>query len=906
MNKIKKYLILLIIFMGVLVNIENVYAVNVTIGETGWMYERQQFSGDNKHHSSDKFHFFYVDNQVSYCIEPTVHYGNGIVEGTWDDMNLDNDIKELVTLIAYYGYTYPGHETLEYRSAAQAMIWEAVMKDGFVKFSKDYWGRGQVLDLTKEREEISGLIDQHYVRPSFNAGYYRVQKGKSITLTDTNNVLSQYDVSVSGADYSINGNNLTITPKVSGIIDVALSKRMPYSTGYKLFVGDTDQNMIIPGTSDPVVAKIRIDSFNGFVEGVKKDKKTGVAQGQAKLSGAEYGVYEKETYKLVTTVITDKDGYFKSDSVLEAKEYYMQELKASEGYKLDTTRYEFSLVNQDSAYVEVYEEVVENWVSILKQYGNIDGNTDFLNAEANIEFEIKYPNGDLYDIIKTDKNGYATISLPYGKWLFHQVNTTTGYEKIYDFYVTVDDTSEKEQYYNILNNSLTAYLQVVKVDEETNKIIAIADTTFKILNEDTKQYVSQFVSGQVISEFKTDKNGKMITPLKLPAGNYKLIEVSSPHGYLLDNEGLSFCIGEDTDYQYSTYGVFVSVIYKNTPIKGQFKILKIGEDMIIKDNSFIYNTKPIKGVVFEVRAAEDVLSSDGNHLYFKKDALVDTLTTNEVGVALSKLLPLGKYYYKEVQTGDCYVLDKEKHYFELKAKDNETPVVLESYSHLNLLKKGTFELLKTDLFSNEPVPGTLIEIYTENDELIYSNKTNDNGKIILENLKVGKYYAIERESATGYLLTEEKVYFEIKDNGEIVKGTLTNKPVIGYLDFTKLDFLTGETIPNTLVEVYNADTGELVFSGFTDENGKILLELKYGKYYVVERKPASEDYILNTEKIYFEICKENETVPVTMTNEKVKIDVPQTGAYDNHIVDTISFLLILLGIGAFIYDKKKK
>ena len=41
MNKIKKYLILLIIFMGVLVNIENVYAVNVTIGETGWMYERQ-------------------------------------------------------------------------------------------------------------------------------------------------------------------------------------------------------------------------------------------------------------------------------------------------------------------------------------------------------------------------------------------------------------------------------------------------------------------------------------------------------------------------------------------------------------------------------------------------------------------------------------------------------------------------------------------------------------------------------------------------------------------------------------------------------------------------------------------------------------------------------------------------
>lgn len=907
MSKIKKYLILLVIFMGLLVNIDNVYAANVTIGETGWMYERQQFTGENKHHSSDKFHFYYVDNEVAYCLEPTVHYGNDIVEGTWDAMNLDSSIKERITLIAYYGYTFPGHETLEYRAAVQAMIWEEVMQDGFVKYSKDYWGKGQVLDLTAERNEINRLIEQHSIRPSFDAGYYRVQKGKSLTLTDTNNVLSDYDVSVSGADYSINGNILTITPKVSGTIDVSFSKRMPYSTKYKLMIGDVAQNMIIPGMSDPVIGKIRIDSFNGFVEGYKKDKKTSIAQGQAKLSGAEYGIYEKATDKLVTTVITNEDGYFKSDSVLEAKEYYMAELKPSEGYKLDLTHYDFSLVNQESAYVEVYEEVVENWVSILKQYGNVDGNTDFLNAEANIEFEIKYPNGDLYNIIKTDKNGYATISLPFGKWLFHQVNAKAGYEKIYDFYITVSETSEKEQYYNILNNSLTAYLQVIKVDEETNEVIAIADTTFKIFNVDTNQYVSQFVAGKVISEFKTDEDGKMITPLKLPAGNYKLIEVSSPYGYLLDKDGLLFSIGENTEYQYSTYGAFVSVVYKNIPIKGQFKIHKTGEDMVIKDGKFIYEPKPLGKIIFKAYAAENILSTDGNHLYFEKDALVDVLTTDSDGYAISKLLPLGKYYYKEEITEEQYILDNEKHYFELKAKDNETPIVLESYSHLNLLKKGTFELLKTDLFNNEPIAGTLIEIYTaDTEELIYSNRTNDNGKVILENLKVGKYYAIERESSTGYLLTEEKVFFEIKDNGEIVKGTLTNKPITGWLDFTKVDLLTGETIPNTLIEVYNADTNELVFSGLTDDKGKILLKLRYGNYYAIERKPASEDYILNTEKIYFEIREESETVPVTMTNEKIKIDVPITGAYDNHITETIAALLILFGIGVVIYAKKKK
>lgn len=100
------------------------------------------------------------------------------------------------------------------------------------------------------------------------------------------------------------------------------------------------------------------------------------------------------------------------------------------------------------------------------------------------------------------------MNLPYGVWKFHQVNTTTGYEKIYDFYITVNETSEKEQYYNILNNTLYAYLQVIKVDSETGKTIAIANTTFKIFNTDTNQYVSQYVGGKVYSEFKTDEMAK--------------------------------------------------------------------------------------------------------------------------------------------------------------------------------------------------------------------------------------------------------------------------------------------------------------------------------------------------------------------------------------------------------------
>jgi len=907
MKKLSRYLLLIfVVLLTLLFNAETVDAANVSVMETGYMYERQQFSGEGKHHASDKLYNYYVDNQVSYCIETNVIYGSGITLGTWEDTGLPQNIKERVTLLAYYGYTYPGHETLKYRIATQTMIWETIMADGYVIISSDYWGNGTILDFSKERAEIERLIENHYNKPSFDGTVHKVQRGKSITLTDKNNVLSEYNVVVIGAEYSVVGNKITITPTKNGKIDLTFSKKMPYSSKYKLFVGDGLQNMIVPGSVDSIIAKVSLDVFGGTVEGYKKDKETGSAQGQALLSGAKYGVYEQDTGKLVTTFITDEKGYFKTDNVLQAKEYYIKEISSSIGYKLDETCYNFSLVNKDTAYVEVYEEVIKNYVSILKQYGAIDGNTDFLNSEEDIEFEIQYPNGKVFDTIKTDKNGYATKNIPYGRWKVHQVNTTPGYEKIYDFYITVDDESEEKQYYNILNNSISAYLEVVKIDSETGEIIAIKDTIFKILNTDTNQYVSQFVGGKVYEEFKTDETGKMTTFLKLSAGNYKLVEVSSPNGYLLDSDGLTFKIGEDTDYQYTNYGAFVSVIYKNMPIKGQLEIYKTGEDMIIKDGKFIYKPKPLDGVVFEIYAEEDILSSDGMYLYYSKGTKVDTLNTIN-GYAISKELPLGKYYVIEVKTNDSYILDNNKHYFELKEVDNKTPLVYESYSNLNYLKKGTIEITKSDLFTNDPIEDVLIEIYTDKDELIFSGRTAKNGKLTLKNLKMGKYYAIEREAKTGYVLTLDKFYFEIKKNQDVVKVNIKNRPITGSLDFSKIDFVTNEAIPNTSIDIYNADTNELIFSGITDMKGRIVIpELRYGKYYILEKKTASPEYILNTEKMYFEIKEDGEIVKSIMTNKKINIPVPITGASDNCIIEIISSLLIICGIGKFLHVKKKK
>ena len=651
----KKFTTTLLLAIGLLVgftvNAQAVNAATLNMSYSDYWYDRAK--ADGSEHHSWHFTLYDMDGEVAYCIQPNVKEGTHYNQGSWEDTGLPNSIKERILLIGYYGYTYPGHQTLQFRAATQGMIWDTIVGGGAnTTFHTARWAKGDTFDVSNEKAQIEDLIAHHYDRPSFNGGVYKAQVGENITLTDTNNVLSNYSVSVSGADYSIDGNKLIIKPTRSGSIDLTLTKNMPYSSSYKLFVGDGIQNMMVPRTTDPVIAKIRVNSYTSFVEGHKKDSETGNAQGQATLKGAEYGVYETSTGRLVTTVVTDENGYFKSNAVLSWNDYYLQEIKPSEGYELDTTRYNVDIKGKESASVDVVEKVIKNYVSILKQYEQVDGNTTFLNAEKGITFEIYYPNGNKYGEIKTDKNGYASLNLPYGVWKFHQVNTTTGYEKIYDFYITVNETSEKEQYYNILNNTLYAYLQVIKVDSETGKTIAIANTTFKILDTDTNQYVSQYVGGKVYSEFKTDENGKMITYLKLPAGNYKLIEVSAPNGYLKDKDGLKFTIGNDTHYSYTTYGAFITVTYKNTPIKGQLEIKKTGENLVIKDGKYTYKDKKLSGVTFEIYAEEDIKSADGNHLYYEKGTKVDTITTDKNGYAISKKLPLGNNGFYAGETAE--------------------------------------------------------------------------------------------------------------------------------------------------------------------------------------------------------------------------------------------------------------
>ena len=898
---LKKCLFVMALMLGAFIGVQNVSAATLDMNHSGYFFDRAKADGSDHH--SWHWSLYEIDGEVAYCIEPNIPEGTIYQQGNWSDTGLSDAIKERILLIAYYGYTYPGHQSLQYRAATQGLIWDTIIGNGtHTSFSTERYNAGTPFNVSNEEAEIERLIANHYAKPSFNGGNYTLQVGQSITLHDNNGVLDNYSVSVSGATYSVNGNDLTLTPTKDGNVTITLKKNMPYDESYKIFYGNEIQNMLVPGTVDPVVASVKINAYYGSVEINKMDSQTAEnPQGQATLEGAVYGVYKNDG-TLLTKITTDENGYGKSAAVLSyGTGYYLQEISPSRGYYLDETRYSFDSKGQALVKKDVFEKVIKNYISILKQYEYVDGNTTFLNAESDITFEIYYPDGRKYGEITTDKHGYAEIEMPYGVWKFHQKNTNAGFEKIYDFYVTVSENSKKEQYYNILNNKLSAYLQVFKTDLETGQVIALANTTFKILNTDTNQYVSQYVGGKVISEFKTDEEGKFITFLKLEAGNYKLIEVSSPKHYLLNTEGLPFTIGDGTHYSYNEYGAFVTVYFEDQVIKGRIEVHKTGESVVIENGTFTYEEKPLENVTFEIYASEDILSADGKTLYYKKGQLVDTITTNKDGYAISKELYLGSYYLVEVKTDDSHVLDPNKYTFTLEEKDNRTPIVYHSYSALNMLKKGTLEFKKSDLTTGEGIKDTKIEIYTEDDELIFSGVTDEEGKIVVKDLFVGKFYIIESEAATGYRLSDEKVYFEITEDGKIVKANMTNEKITSKVKLHKVDE-EGKALAGVTIGVYDVD-GNLLGSYITDENGDIEVELEYGSYYFQEISTV-EGYVLSDEKVYFDVTTDGEIIQKTLVNELEEIEVPNTSS--NSYIDIIAGIIVLAGASVIVISSRKK
>lgn len=286
-----------------------------------------------------------------------------------------------------------------------------------------------------------------------------------------------------------------------------------------------------------------------------------------------------------------------------------------------------------------------------------------------------------------------------------------------------------------VNVKVTGYsLKIIKVDALTGDALKIAGIKFNIYDADTNEFIMEVI---------TDDNGEIIIDKLLSKGNYKIKEVNNQtiDGYEINDEEIFFEITGEED--------LVTIEFPNNPVLGAIKVLKTNED-----------GNALAGVTF------GLYQSDGT--------LVDIIVTDESGIALFENLQASTYQLKELATLDGYLLDETVHEIELKLENNKLETV--TIKLVNYQPKGSLEIIKVDT-NNNPLPETEFVLYDSNRKEIKKTKTDSEGKIIIDNLLLGKYYLEEITPAEGYQLLDDIIEFEINNNKEVITITVTNEKI---------------------------------------------------------------------------------------------------------------------------------
>ena len=652
----------------------------------------------------------------------------------------------------------------------------------------------------------------------------------------------------------------------------------------------------------------------------KQDYEKGHAQGDAKLGGAVYGLYKGD--ELIAQYTTDSNGSFTTDYFVCGTDWTVREISPSEGYLLNDTVYrvgadprDYNIEYNNAPDMTVMEQVIKGKISIIKHTD--DGETQIETPEKGAEFQIylkssgSFVNADKgeRDTIVCDQDGFASTKLlPYGVYTVHQTKGWDGREKITDFDVFIN-TDGKTYKFLINNKNFESYLKVVKLDKETGKRIPYEGAAFEIYDSNNHRITMQYTYPQVTSihTFYTNKEGYLITPEKLPYGDYTLKEVQAPYGYVLDDTPIPFVISQE-NASTDTGVTVVKVKAKDMAQKGVINITKTGEVFSsVEENNGVYTPKysvgNLKGAVFEVYAAEDITTLDGTVRY-EQGTLVDTVTTDGDGVAKSKELYLGKYTVIEKTAPNGYVHNSTKYDVELTYAGQNVSVTSTDLSVYNerqkvsvSLKKimaedktfgignnGEITYVRFGIYADEDIKASNSDVIPK-DALITFANCDKNGSIVFDcDLPVGfKWYAKEIATDAHYILSDTKYEFDTEyqgqdvkvidikvNNGEVIKNNL----IYGSVKGLKVDRETQEVIKGATFGLFKSDTTEFtedkaILTAVTDENGIFnFSNIPYGEYLIKEIKPA--DGYLDIEDVFTVIIKDNEqVVELTALNDKV-------------------------------------
>ena len=662
----------------------------------------------------------------------------------------------------------------------------------------------------------------------------------------------------------------------------------------------------------------------------KSDREKGTAQGDAKLSGAVYGIYKGDT--LVDKYVTDSDGQFTTKEYVCDSDWTIREITPSEGYLLDKTIHKVGAepklftIEHNLVANDVTEQVMKGNIAIIKHTD--DGETKIETPEKGAEFEIYLKSSgsfekadkDERDTIVCDENGFAqTKDMPYGVYTVHQTKGWEGRELMKDFDVFISQDGQTYRY--LINNAnFESYIKVVKVDAETGKTIPYAGAGFQIYDPVGNKVSMTFTypTPTTIDTFYTDADGQLVTPEQLDYGKgYSLVEVQAPYGYVLDSTPVSFDVTEENSTQEGGI-TLIKVDKPNMAQKGTISVEKTGEvffgvnvsgeedeDVIYQP---VYKVKGLAGAVYEITADEDVITPDGTLRYHKGD-VVDTVTTDEDGTAKSKELYLGKYNVVETKAPTGMVINKEKHSVELTYAGQDVAVTETATSFVNERQKVKISLEKIleqdEIFGigkNNEIKNISFGLYAKEDVISSSGTvipadglieiiTLDENEAATANtdLPFGSYYIKEIATDEHYILSDIQYPFTFKYAGQDTETVeikvndgkpIENKLIYGSVSGKKIDE-NGEVLGGALIGIFKADETEFtkehaIMTATSEKDGSFsFAKVPYGKW-IVREIEAPEGFVLDDTSYEVNIGENEQVIEVEITDEYIHGNIELT------------------------------
>ena len=838
------------------------------------------------YYNSDIQPIIRINDKVVYCLEPEKLVDENLDYNLGDIKSLELTDEELrqIELIGYYGYGFYDHTDYKYYLATQELIWKITRPNAEISWVTSKYG-SEVISVVKEIREIKEWVRNHGKIPSLAGSTLKTtinEEFKSINYTG----LRMYKVKESTQHVvESNYNRLIIkTSDYVGKSEVTMEKiKRNENDSTTLYVLDNHQSLIYLNNNEEFTFNFYVLTEVGSItiQKIDKDTRKSVPQGDASFEGTTFNIYDKKS-NLLSVVVTDSSGKATLPNI-KLGEYYIKEVKSGRGYKHNLDSMAFILTNQKPNTIQFFEnEVIKGNLEIIKTYSNGVDNI----FENNASFELEDSSGNI-TTITTNCRGFASAILPYGTYTLRQIigKKNNKFIEPIEFNIDKDMTLS----YKLRNELMKTTLVIKKLDKVTGELIK-TPAKFKIYNLRKNEYVT--VNDNEVFE---TKNG-IIELNDIPLSIYRIEEIEAPLGYI-GGDSINVELNEEDIKQ----GKIEVNIY-NELILGKVEIIKNGDDHLLNN------------VIFNLYAYEDIYLN-GVVLYKKNDIIEEIVTKD--GIALSSLLPIGKYYVKEKSTIKGYKRDDSNHVFEI-TSNNIVKLEL-----VNDLIKGKIMIKKSDLNGNM-LDNVIFGIYAKEDividnklcykkdELIDTVVTQD-GIALSKDMVMGTYYAKEHETINGFKLKEDIYEFTI-DKEETIILDVYNEMIYGNLEIIKIGE-ENDLLDNVIFGIYAKEyivinkklyykKDELIDKIITKNGIAFSKSIPIGTYYAKELKTI-EGYIIDETNHYFEV-KNEDTIIIKVYNHKEEseiYEIPDTGVKTKKVSVISELIIIFMGYVIVKYAK---